>query len=135
MNKLENYMKGEDSGPKDDTTVSGKFPLLGPKSLWYRVIIDEAQCIKNPKTKNAKAAHRLKSEFRWCLSGTPMMNNVFELSSLVTFLRIEPYCAADQFKQVGSHERFTRRVLMSKLTVIIDLQLFECSSFRWISKE
>lgn len=100
MTRLEEYMKSETSGPKDGITVSQKFPLLGPRSLWYRVIVDEAQCIKNAKTKNAKAVHQLKSEYRWCLTGTPMMNNVSELSSLITFLRIEPYCAPDKFKRV-----------------------------------
>lgn len=100
MNRLELYMKSETSGQKDGTTVSRRFPLLGPLSLWYRVIVDEAQCIKNAKTKNAKSVHQLKSEYRWCLTGTPLMNNVSELASLLTFLRIEPYCAADRFKRV-----------------------------------
>ena len=101
MGKLDEYLK--EDGPKDNQTLSSLFPLLGPNSLWYRVILDEAHNIKNAKTKTAKAVHRLKAVHRWCLSGTPMMNNVAELSSLVTFLGIEPYCAADTFKGVCSN--------------------------------
>ena len=109
MGKLDEYLKSEDK-PKDHSTLSQLFPLLGPESLWYRVILDEAHNIKNAKTKTAKAVHRLKSEHRWCLSGTPMMNNVSELSSLVTFLQIKPYCAADTFKRVSCIAPYQRPV-------------------------
>jgi SNF2 family DNA or RNA helicase len=50
-----------------------KFPLLGPKSLFYRIILDEAQCIKNKSTQAARAACNLKALYRFCLTGTPMM--------------------------------------------------------------
>ncbi|RYP87178.1 hypothetical protein DL770_004829 [Monosporascus sp. CRB-9-2] len=96
MKRLDQHLKQEESR-RDDTFLSQSFPLLSPRSLWYRVILDEAQCIKNAKTLTAKAVYRLKSQYRWCLSGTPMMNSVSELSSLIAFLRIEPYCAPDKF--------------------------------------
>ncbi|XP_044714435.1 zinc finger, c3HC4 type (RING finger) domain-containing protein [Hirsutella rhossiliensis] len=63
------------------------------------VVLDEAQCIKNRKTKTAKACHALKSTYRWCLTGTPMMNGVLELFSLVQFLHIKPYCVWENFRQ------------------------------------
>ena len=34
--------------------------------------LDEAQNIKNRKTKAAKAAVALKAKYRWCLTGTPI---------------------------------------------------------------
>ena len=46
---------------------------------WFRVILDEAQLIKNPKTLVSRAACALRAEHRWCLSGTPIQNSVDEL--------------------------------------------------------
>lgn len=84
----------------NDRNIIKKFPLLHPRTKFYRIILDEAQCIKNRNTQSAKACHKLNGVHRWCLSGTPMMNGVDELFSLLAFLRIKPYCAWDKFRQV-----------------------------------
>ena len=84
----------------NDRASSTNFPLLHPqKAEFYRVILDEAQYIKNEKTKTAKACHSIKATYRWCLTGTPMMNGVVELYSLVKFLKIKPYCHWDRFRE------------------------------------
>jgi len=58
---------------------------------WYRTILDEAHTIKNRNAKMTKACYDIQSHYRWCLTGTPMQNNVNELQSLIKFLRIQPY--------------------------------------------
>ncbi|KAF2273385.1 uncharacterized protein EI97DRAFT_436036 [Westerdykella ornata] len=68
-----------------------KLALLGPESHWYRVILDEAQWIKNKQTKMSRAADKLKADYRLCMTGTPMMNSLDELYPLIRFLGIKPY--------------------------------------------
>lgn len=98
--RLRAYMeKHKDDKEMDHSPMRKLFPTLGPKSLWYRVILDEAQCIKNKNTIGAQAACHLRSQFRFCLTGTPMMNNVGELYSLIHFLRIKPYNAWPRFSE------------------------------------
>ncbi|RUS15829.1 P-loop containing nucleoside triphosphate hydrolase protein, partial [Jimgerdemannia flammicorona] len=36
---------------------------------------------------------------RWCLTGTPLQNNVDELFSLIHFLRIKPFCDIQKFRE------------------------------------
>lgn len=98
--------------------------LLGDECNWYRVIIDEAQCIKNKGTNTAKAAYLLKAKYRWCMTGTPMMNNVSELFSLVHFCRIKPYNDPQKFKSeiatpLGSGNDVHRERAMTKLQGLI----------------
>ena len=50
------------------------------------IILDEAQKIKNHKTKMAIALKTLKSEYRLALSGTPIENHLGELWSIFSFL-------------------------------------------------
>ncbi|KAF2454610.1 SNF2 family N-terminal domain-containing protein [Lineolata rhizophorae] len=71
--------------------------LIGNDCKWYRVILDEAQCIKNPNSKSAKAAFQLQALSRFCLTGTPMMNSVNEFQSLLQFLRIRPFNSPQRF--------------------------------------
>ncbi|KAG5440669.1 hypothetical protein PCK2_000257, partial [Pneumocystis canis] len=57
---------------------------------WWRLILDEAQTIKNKNSKTTIATCSLKGCNRWCLTGTPIQNSIEELYSLFKFLRIEP---------------------------------------------
>ena len=53
---------------------------------WAGVILDEAQYIKNPETKVAKAARSIPADYRIALTGTPVENHVGELWSIMEFL-------------------------------------------------
>ncbi len=53
---------------------------------WAGVVLDEAQNIKNPQTKQAQAARDLKAGYRLALTGTPVENHVGDLWSLWQFL-------------------------------------------------
>ncbi|KAJ9668358.1 hypothetical protein H2201_001406 [Coniosporium apollinis] len=99
--------------------------LLGDESLWYRIIIDEAQCIKNRNTQASKAACLLHSQYRFCMTGTPMMNNVEELQALIQFLRIAPYNNFKKFRYdikagMSKHsDSFAFQQSMKKLQVLL----------------
>lgn len=89
--------------PDRDAGLAKSCPLLHPNSKFYRVILDEAQCIKNDKTLQARGSCSLKGTYRWCLTGTPMMNGIHELFSLIKFLKIKPYHEQKEFnKTFGS---------------------------------
>ncbi|PIV21131.1 MAG: ATP-dependent helicase [Deltaproteobacteria bacterium CG03_land_8_20_14_0_80_45_14] len=53
---------------------------------WVGVVLDEAQNIKNPETKQAKAARAIQADYRIALTGTPVENNVGDLWSIMEFL-------------------------------------------------
>ncbi|MBI3409114.1 MAG: DEAD/DEAH box helicase [Planctomycetes bacterium] len=53
---------------------------------WSGVILDEAQNIKNPSTRQAKAARALSADYRIALTGTPVENHVGDLWSIMEFL-------------------------------------------------
>ncbi|RLM64296.1 hypothetical protein C2845_PM16G03140 [Panicum miliaceum] len=66
----------------------------------YRIVLDEAHTIKSPKTKGAQAAFGLNSECRWCLTGTPLQNNLEDLYSLFCFLHVKPWCNANWWQKL-----------------------------------
>jgi DNA repair protein RAD5 len=58
---------------------------------WFRVVLDEAHMIKSPKSLISLAAAALTADRRWCLTGTPIQNNLEDIYSLFRFLRVEPW--------------------------------------------
>jgi SNF2 family DNA or RNA helicase len=53
---------------------------------WAGVLLDEAQNIKNPETRQAQAARALPAGYRVALTGTPVENHVGDLWSILEFL-------------------------------------------------
>ncbi|MSR46631.1 MAG: DEAD/DEAH box helicase [Planctomycetes bacterium] len=70
---------------------------------WAGVILDEAQNVKNPDTKQSRAARRLQAEWRVVMTGTPIENHVGDLWSLFQFLGSE---------LLPPRERFHREFVM-----------------------
>lgn len=58
---------------------------------YFRIILDEAHYIKNRSSKTAKACYELRAKHRWVLTGTPIVNRLEDLFSLVRFLKVEPW--------------------------------------------
>lgn len=58
---------------------------------FFRIILDEAHFIKNRQSKTAKACYELSAQHRWVLTGTPIVNRLEDLFSLVRFLKVEPW--------------------------------------------
>jgi len=65
---------------------------------WFRVVLDEAQSVKNARSQVAAAVSAVEAKCRWCLSGTPLQNNVDDLFSYFRFLRYDPYDNASAFR-------------------------------------
>jgi len=70
---------------------------------WNVVVLDEAQHIKNYRTKRARHAYKLRARFRLATTGTPVENRLEELWSLFRF--ITPGL-------LGSFEEFRRRFIV-----------------------
>ncbi|KAJ1029928.1 hypothetical protein NDA16_000844 [Ustilago loliicola] len=83
------YRRYLDSGGASNRHLSSTAPLYCID--WLRVILDEAHNIKNRSTMNARACTDLVSRRRWALTGTPIINRLTDLFSLLKFLRVEPW--------------------------------------------
>ncbi|KAF7095989.1 hypothetical protein CFC21_098015 [Triticum aestivum] len=70
---------------------------------WFRVVLDEAQTIKNFRTQVAKGCCGLRAKRRWCLSGTPIQNSIDELYSYFRFLKYDPYSTYSSFCTMIKH--------------------------------
>lgn len=56
------------------------------KCKYHTIILDEAQTIKNSRSKLTQIACQLKAQHRLCMTGTPLENHLGELWSLFNFL-------------------------------------------------
>ena len=66
--------------------------LMGLRLVeWHRVVLDEAHNIRNRATISSKAACALTASRRWCLTGTPIVNRLEDLFSLLQYLQLAPW--------------------------------------------
>ena len=65
---------------------------------WPRLVLDEAQAIKNSRSHAAQAAKRLRADHRVALTGTPVENRLAELWSIMDFLNPGMLGSSEQFR-------------------------------------
>ncbi|MFE7743127.1 DEAD/DEAH box helicase [Nocardia sp. NPDC057455] len=65
---------------------------------WDRVVLDEAQHIKNAGTRQARAARSLPARHRLALTGTPVENRLEELRSIMDFAMPKVLGSAQSFR-------------------------------------
>lgn len=84
----------------DDSVISsnGLFSLE-----FYRIIIDEGHTIRNRSTITSKSVMDLSSKCKWILTGTPIINRLDDLFSMVKFLKLEPWCNVSYWKTFVSN--------------------------------
>lgn len=102
--------------------------LYTPYSFQY-CILDEAQHIKNPASRNAYSVKRIRSECRFALTGTPMENNLYELWSIYDFVLpgylysysrfnekyVQPDSGEDSYEALNDLSRQIRPFLLRRL--------------------
>jgi superfamily II DNA or RNA helicase len=66
---------------------------------WDMIILDEAQAIKNPGTKQSKTVKQLKTRSRIALTGTPVENRLSDLWSIFDFLNKGLLGSAKEFTE------------------------------------
>ncbi|WP_197971952.1 DEAD/DEAH box helicase [Treponema zioleckii] len=94
---------------------NGSFPFLSittysmvnrmedlQQTEWDLVILDEAQAIKNPSSKQTKSIKSLKAKNRIALTGTPIENDLTNLWSLYDFLNKGLLGNSTEFKRFAS---------------------------------
>ncbi|EHK25986.1 uncharacterized protein TRIVIDRAFT_113067, partial [Trichoderma virens Gv29-8] len=91
-NSLESMYRKQEKGFKRKDGIHKEKSVIHAINF-HRTILDEAHCIKTRTTMTAKACFALQTNYRWCLSGTPLQNRIGELFSLVRFLNIKPFAS------------------------------------------
>ena len=65
---------------------------------WNRIVLDEAQAVKNRLSRSAKAVKRLRGVHRIALTGTPVENRLGEMWSIMDFLNPGMLGSAELFR-------------------------------------
>jgi SNF2 family DNA or RNA helicase len=111
---------------KDKDVVLTSYPVarLDAESIqsikWLAVILDEAQNIKNPDTKQTQVIRKLDAEFRIALTGTPVENRLSELWSIMHFLNPGYLGARKAFRENFALpiERYQDKVALEQLKTL-----------------
>jgi hypothetical protein len=96
-----------------DKAVLAKVP-------WRRIVLDEAQNVKNPEAKQTRAVRSLPSPRRVALTGTPVENHLGELWSIMEILNPSLLGSATSFRErfVIPVERFRDEAAAEQLRAL-----------------
>ncbi|KAF1985139.1 hypothetical protein K402DRAFT_335351 [Aulographum hederae CBS 113979] len=92
------------------------------QASFLRVVLDEAQAIKNHKASTSLSCRALVATHRWALSGTPVQNTLQELYPYFKFLRV-PHTGSfrifkHNFVEGGTPEQMDRLMIFLKRFMI-----------------
>ncbi|KAF8906844.1 SNF2 family N-terminal domain-containing protein [Gymnopilus junonius] len=88
---------------------------------FYRVIADEAQNIRNRRTRMSRAISDLQATYRWALTGTPIVNTLADVYGLLRFLRIRPWYDWSYFhKEIGLLEKKRPALAVTRLQSVMN---------------
>ena len=79
-----------------ENTENGASPRAG----WGALILDEAQFVKNTKTRAWKVARALNAQVKLAITGTPMENNLMELWALLAIVADGLFPSARMFRDL-----------------------------------
>ncbi|KAI0442381.1 hypothetical protein F4803DRAFT_575585 [Xylaria telfairii] len=74
-------------------TLRSEHILEGPllSQHWLRLVLDEAHHIRNRESQVFAACCKVRAQYRWCLTGTPVQNSLDDYGALLSFLGVYPF--------------------------------------------
>ncbi|PPQ82538.1 hypothetical protein CVT25_007147 [Psilocybe cyanescens] len=102
-----------------------KYPLhILTLSQFYRIIADEGQNIRNRRTRMSRAITDLQGVYRWCLTGTPIVNSLADVYGLIRFLKLRPWYDWTHFQsKIGVLEKRNPGLAVARLQKVMVLFL------------
>ncbi|KAJ7071194.1 SNF2 family N-terminal domain-containing protein [Mycena amicta] len=109
-------MKRKKSGAGSSVGVSSALQSIH----WFRVVLDEAHCIKETSTVASRACCDLMADRRLCLTGTPVQNKLDDVFALIKFLRLGPLDDKNVWTEfIGSPVKFGQPLGVARLQTIM----------------
>ncbi len=77
------------------------------RKKWDRIVIDEGHVIKNSKSKMSKRVFLLKSDIKWVLTATPLMNKLNDFINILKWVGVNRDCSTTYTKNIN--EKYVKR--------------------------
>ncbi|KAF9527621.1 SNF2 family N-terminal domain-containing protein [Crepidotus variabilis] len=86
---------------------------------FYRTILDEGQNIRNRRTRVSRAVVDIQATYRWCLTGTPIVNTLSDAFGYLRFLKIRPWYDWAEFNErIARKEKKNPALAITRLHAI-----------------